>query len=100
MRRPLPTVTTRDRCGLVYAAIELAESIEPRSEGERRLVETMRELGVADVGFRMLSNPELAAAQGFPASYWFAGTKADVTKQIGNSVSPPVAEEITRQLAG
>ena len=39
-------------------------------------------------------------SQGFPPSYIFRGTKADVTKQIGNSVSPTVAEAITRTLAG
>lgn len=100
VHRPLGTVTTKDRCGLVYAIVETAPAIEPRSDGERRLVDTMRELGVVDVGFRMLSNPELAAAQGFPRDYIFAGNKGDVTRQIGNAVCPPVAEAITRAIAG
>lgn len=100
IERPFPAITTKDRCGLVYAVVECAPLIEARSEGERKLIETMRELGVADIGFRMLSNPELSLAQGFRPDYWFAGTKADVTRQIGNSVSPPVAEAITRSLAG
>ena len=55
----------------------------------RTLQATMLKLGVCDVGFRMLSNPELAAAQGFDPSYIFHGTKAEVTRQVGNSVSPP-----------
>lgn len=98
--RPLGTVTTKDRCGLVQAIVEAAPSIAPRSAGERRLVETMAELGVADIGFRMLVNRELAAAQGFPADYRFVGTKTEVTRQVGNAVCPPVAEAITRAIAG
>lgn len=97
---PLCTVTTHDRCGLIYAVIQPAASIEPRSEGERSLIATMRELGVADIGFRMLSNLELSAAQSFPDSYIFAGNKADVTKQIGNAVCPVVAQAITTAILG
>lgn len=100
VRRPLGTVTTKDRCGLVYATVETCPSIEARSDGERKLLATMAELGVADIGFRMLSNPELSAAMGFRPDYWFAGTKADVTKQIGNAVSPPMAEALTKAMAG
>ena len=96
---PLCTISTRDRCGLAMAIIETCPSIEPRSEGERRLLATMQELGVADIGFRMLANPELSAAQGFPAEYIFHGNKGDVTKQIGNAVCPDVADAITRELA-
>lgn len=99
VRRPLGTVTTKDRCGLVYAIVETCPRIYARTWGEFRLMLTMEQLGVTDIGFRMLSNPELSAAQGFPSDYYFAGSKADVTKQIGNSVSPPVAEAITRALA-
>ncbi len=58
----------------------------------------MTELGIVDIGFRMLSNGELANAQGFPLDYKFCGLKKDVTKQIGNSVSPPVAKAITESL--
>lgn len=100
VRRPLGTVTTKDRCGLVYATVETCPSIEARSDGERKLLATMAELGVADIGFRMLSNPELSAAMGFRPDYWFAGNKADVTKQIGNAVSPPMAEALTKAMAG
>lgn len=59
--RPLPTVTTKDRFGLVQSA-EL------------------------DITFRMLRPHELAAAMGFPATYQFAGTRADAIRQIGNAV--------------
>lgn len=73
--RPLPTITTKDRFAL----------IDNRSDG---------------IGFRMLANHELAAAQGFDGHYKLCGTRAEVTKQIGNSVCPPVAEAITRAILG
>ena len=98
---PVPTITTKDRHSLCVAQVGTPnDSRCPCSAAMRKLCDTMRELGVADIGFRMLQNHELSAAQGFPPSYIFRGTKADVTKQIGNSVSPTVAEAITRTLAG
>lgn len=71
--RPLPTITTKDRFALVDATS-------------------------GAFAMRMLTNPELAAAQGFPSDYQWSGTKAEITKQIGNSVCPPVAEAITRAI--
>ena len=68
---PLPTITTRDRHGLV----------------------------VGDT-LRMLSNAELAKAQGFPESYYFAGKRQDITKQIGNSVPPILSKVICSAIAG
>lgn len=97
---PVPTITTKDRHSLCVARFTPADWPEPTSDAMRTLQATMRELGVADVGFRMLSNPELSLAQGFPSSYIFTGTKSDVTRQIGNSVSPSVAKAITMALAG
>lgn len=49
------------------------------------------------VGFRMLQPHELAAAQSFPAEYIFTGNKAEVVKQIGNSVCPEVAKALTHE---
>jgi len=66
------TVTTRDRFGLVQA------------------------YGL-DITFRMLQPHELARAQGFPDSYWFAGTKTDQVKQIGNAVPVHTARAIARE---
>jgi DNA (cytosine-5)-methyltransferase 1 len=71
---PLDVVTTRDRFGLAMVS----------------LVRTMRELGVVDIGFRMLDVDELARAQGFPDGYELVGTKAERVKQVGNAVCPPV----------
>lgn len=96
---PVDTITTKGRHSLCVARIGSFNDLKPSdTPAMRTLRDTMREMGVADIGFRMLSNPELAAAQGFPSDYQFSGTKADITRQIGNSVSPPVAEAITRSI--
>lgn len=78
VEEPLATVTTKHRHGLAMA----------------QLIQTMRELHIVDVGFRMLEPHELAAAQGFPPGYEIYGTKADQVKQIGNSVHTAVAKAI------
>lgn len=62
---PLDTVTTRDRHALVNGAVEGAS---------------------LDILIRMLQPHELAAGQGFPPGYKFAGNKTEQTKQIGNAV--------------
>jgi DNA (cytosine-5)-methyltransferase 1 len=75
---PLPTVTTRDRFGLV--------------------VPELYPWGL-DIEYRMLQPRELAAAQGFPEDYDFAGdTKADVTEQIGNAVPVTLASRLVEHL--
>ncbi len=43
---------------------------------------------------RWVNVDELAAAQGFPAGYQLFGTKAERVRQVGNSVSPPVARAL------
>lgn len=43
---------------------------------------------------RRLRIPELAALQGFPRGYTFAGTRREQVKQIGNAVPPPVARHM------
>lgn len=68
--QPLPTITTRDRHGLV----------------------------IGDT-LRMLSNQELAKAQGFRLEYYFAGSRTDITRQIGNSVPPDLSRAICQAIA-
>lgn len=98
---PVNTITTKDRHAVCIARVGLHDdSHASHSPAMRKLRDTMRELGVCDIGFRMLQNHELSAAQGFPESYIFCGTKSDITKQIGNSVSPPVAQAITQTILG
>jgi len=99
---PLDTITTRDRFGLACASMQWNRSFPSvryllnsnGTEAAQSLIATMFELGVIDIGFRMLDVDELAAAQGFPKDYALFGTKADRVRQIGNSVSPPVARAL------
>jgi DNA (cytosine-5)-methyltransferase 1 len=93
---PVPTVTTRDRFGLVEPFIvpnntnNVPKSIDepiPTVTGANRLalVQPMINGYVLDIHFRMLQPHELAAATSFPKSYVFTGNREDVVKQIGNS---------------
>lgn len=75
IRKPLRTVTTRDRFGLV----------EPSS---------------VDITLRMLANHELAAGQGFPKGYRFAGSDGEVKAQIGNAWEVTKATALCRSIVG
>lgn len=91
LRKPLPTIPTRDRIGLVTI------------EGS--------DYAIVDIGMRMLQPHELFAAQGFPDDYirdrgMFinAGgrheprplTKTAQVRMCGNSVCPPLSEALVR----
>lgn len=76
---PVPTVTTRDRFGLVQPVIN-----------GRAL----------DIRFRMLEPRELAAAMGFPSDYAFTGNRTEVVRQIGNAVAVQTARWLCRALLG
>lgn len=72
--RPLRTVTTLDRFGLVTW------------EGETPML-------------RMLQVPELGRAMGFPDEFFFpAGNRRDRIRLLGNAVCPPVMTAIVRAL--
>lgn len=47
---------------------------------------------------RRLRVPELAALQGFPATYKFAGSRREQVRQIGNAVAPPIAAHAVRSV--
>lgn len=47
---------------------------------------------------RRLRTPELAALQGFPAGYEFAGTRRERVRQLGNAVPPPLAAAMVSQV--
>jgi DNA (cytosine-5)-methyltransferase 1 len=70
-------VTTRDRFGLI---------------------EVFEKHPALDIRMRMLQPHELAAAQGFPVGYKFAGNKGQVVKQIGNAVPRRTARALCREL--
>lgn len=86
---PLGTITAEDRLGLVIVVIGGIE------------------YAIVDIGMRMLTPPELAAAQGFPRGYILDPvvngkplTKTAQVRMIGNSVSPPMAEAEVRAMGG
>lgn len=83
VQEPLPTVTSKPRFGLVSPVVQ--------SGGGKAVV---------DVLFRMLQPAELAAAQGFPEGYSFAGTKADACRQIGNAVPCGLARALVGAALG
>lgn len=83
--KPLGTVTTKDRFGLVTVTIEGEEYV------------------IVDIGMRMLTPRELFNAQGFPPDYIIERdaegrpiTKTAQVAKCGNSVCPPVAEALVR----
>lgn len=47
---------------------------------------------------RRLRTPEMAALQGFPPGYEFAGSRRDRVCQIGNAVPPALAEQMVRSV--
>jgi hypothetical protein len=89
---PLPTVTAGGtHLALAEPAlIPLTGSLHT-SGGVDRVVTVDGTRYVLDVRFRMLEPAELAAAQGFPPGYLFAGTRTEVTAQIGNAVPEKLA---------
>lgn len=72
---PVPTITTKDRFGLVEVS------------GKYQI----------DIRFRMLQPHELAAAMSFE-HYTFKGTKTQQTKQIGNAVPVRLAQALCTSL--
>ena len=47
---------------------------------------------------RPLTPREAARLQGFPDSYVFCGTRADIRSQIGNAVPPPLAQAVASEV--
>lgn len=107
---PLPAVTGHGAGALVEPLIlgqDARGAMRPVSEplptiagaGAHALINPMLvEVGgrryALDILFRMLTPAELAAAHSFPAQYGWTGNKADVIKQIGNSVPVATAQAI------
>ena len=77
LSEPMGTLTTKDRFGLVVII-----------RNEKYLI--------TDIGLRMLTPMEALKAMGFPADYVLVGTKTNMTRRIGNSVPPRMAEVMVR----
>lgn len=100
---PLPTLTTKDRSGLV---LSMLREHQPGSVDGMDVV-TLAVQGstfyIFDIVMRMLSPRELYRCQGFPDSYVIDHgadgkrfTKAEQVRMVGNSVSPQVAAALIR----
>ena len=76
---PTPTISTRDRFGLVQGRILTLP------DGQRYKL---------DITHRMLTARELAAATGFPDDYVFVGGDTAAKKMIGNAVCPDLAKAL------
>lgn len=89
--KPLGTLTTKDRYGLVMVTVDGEEYV------------------IVDIGLRMLSARELFTAQGFAPGYDITAestragvplTKTAQVRMCGNSVAPPIAAAIVRAQLG
>ena len=54
--------------------------------------------GPVSLGHSAAPNPELAAIQGFPERYRFAGHRRDRVRQIGNAVPPKMAAAVVSKV--
>ncbi|WP_327086673.1 DNA cytosine methyltransferase [Nonomuraea sp. NBC_01738] len=70
--QPVGALTTKDRYGLATTDLPAID--------------------VNEVGFRMLEPREIARGMAFGAAYTVLGSKRDQVTQLGNAVTPPVAE--------
>ena len=77
---PVQSLTTHDHFGLVIPRVGL---LLPGMEGY-----------ALDILLRMLCPHELAAAQSFPKTYVFLGTRKTQVKLIGNAVPPDMADAL------
>lgn len=102
VENPIPTITSGgSQMGVVepevhdpsiMGADDFALALE-----QGRVFQVDGQIYVFDILFRMLDWPELARAMGFSdqeIQYEFAGTKADITRQIGNAVEVNTAEAL------
>lgn len=109
---PLPTITGAHRGELAFIAAAFGER-----EGQTPRVHSVEEPTPAilatgrvqlvegyelDIRFRMLQPDELARAMGFDGDepYDFAGTKEEITRQIGNAVPVRTAAALVDAIVG
>lgn len=95
LSEPVPSIRTRSSHGLIqpfivpYYGTGVADRVDDPLASvttKDRFALVNGEPVALDITFRMLQPHELAAAQGFPVGYQFAGNKGDQVKQIGNAV--------------
>lgn len=98
----LPTVTTKDRHGVVvppflvsyYGGRQAVQGLDQALPTVPTMaLHYMAQPGeipdVDDCGFRMLQPNEIQAAMAFPDTYTVRGNQREKIKQLGNAVTPP-----------
>ncbi|MEM7272699.1 MAG: DNA cytosine methyltransferase [Actinomycetota bacterium] len=113
---PLGVVTGRDTTGLLSATLPIVHAnyddrarhvIEPLATltgARERYVSTVVDpdagIDLDQVHFRMLKPAtELRAAMGFAKDYLLDGNNTQITRWLGNAVTPPVADWISERVA-
>lgn len=109
---PLPTITSHGAGGLCEPLLipycsnggQLARTVSQpigtiTCRDRYMLVEVAGHQYALDIRLRMLQPHELAAGQGFPTGYKFAGNRQEQIKQIGNAVEVNQARALCAALA-
>lgn len=73
---------------------EIDEAMGAIPTKSKHAVISPQDLRVENCTFRMLDVPEIKAGMGFAPDYVLLGTKREQTKQCGQAVTPPVAEQL------
>jgi len=105
---PMRTQTARNETGVAFV-VELrggSSTARPVTVPTATITASGNHLGIAtattidldDVRFRMLQPHEIQAAMAFFGDYLLAGSKRDRVRQLGNAVTPPVAEVMVSAL--
>lgn len=112
--RPLGALTTRDRYALVmrqngtkgdvsWASTPVQEPLRTLTTKGQQALLTPGDLAAAaqmvdDAYFRMFEPAEIHAGMAFTPTYRVLGSKRQKVKQLGNAVTPPVAEVLVAAL--
>lgn len=100
--RPMGTITTVDRYGLVMlrghntAKPATAPLDTIAAGGTHHAIAELDVPDIQDCRFRMLEPSEYAAGMAFPSGYLWQGTKRERVKLAGNAVTPPMARDLIK----
>lgn len=91
---PSPTATTKDFAAIASIVPGEFHDFPARKKDPESLAELKalcRELGIADINYRVLDWQEVRAIMGFPESYVLSNRKGKNMKFLGNAVPPQIA---------
>lgn len=88
-RPPIGIIAT-----IFKAPKKVAGTSDHRKELQKFFNGKLPDIGILDIGMRMLEAEEIAYGQGFPRSYKFAGNKGPMIKVAANATCPAVAAAV------